>query len=61
MRSTTVGIQTRPQPFCPICGAKMKLRRPKTRQNWEAFWGCQSFPECDGSRSIREDGKPEEN
>ena len=59
MRSTA-GIQTKPEPHCPICGARMKLRRPKRHQNWDAFWGCQEFPDCTGSRNIGENGKPEE-
>ena len=54
------GIQTKPVPHCPICGGRMKLRRPKPQQDWETFWGCQDFPDCKGSRNIGEDGKPEE-
>ena len=53
------GIQTFPIPYCPECGAKMKLRRPKRSQSWMTFWGCSQYPECIGVRDIGEDGKPE--
>lgn len=51
-------IRTNPKPDCPICGAKMRLRRPRPGQRWRAFWGCSQYPECDGSREIGEDGRP---
>jgi len=54
------GIQTYPEPYCPECGAKMVLRRPKSHQSWEPFWGCSQYPECRGSRNIGEDGLPED-
>lgn len=38
----------------------MILHRPKPHQNWKAFWGCQNFPDCKGTRNIGEGGKPEE-
>lgn len=53
------GIQTYPVPYCPDCGAKMMLRRPRPSQDWPAFWGCSQFPNCRGKRGIDEDGKPE--
>jgi ssDNA-binding Zn-finger/Zn-ribbon topoisomerase 1 len=53
------GIQTKPEPYCPLCGAKMALRRPKKHQEWQPFWGCSQYPECTGARNIGEDGKPE--
>lgn len=53
-------MQTKPEPYCPKCGAKMILRRPKPGQSWSPFWGCSQFPECKGTRQIdRETGKPE--
>lgn len=52
-------IQTEPAPFCPVCGAKMKLRRPSPLANWQPFWGCNRWPDCNGSRKIKSDGKPE--
>jgi len=54
-----VGIQTKPEPYCPDCGAKMTLRRPRPGQTWKAFWGCGQYPDCKGKRNIGEDGKPE--
>ena len=51
---------TKPEPYCPVCGAKMKLRKPKSYQSWEPFWGCGQYPDCNGSRNIDEDGCPEE-
>lgn len=54
------GIQTKPEPYCPECGARMVLKRPRPNQGWEPFWGCSRFPDCKGTRQIREDGKPEE-
>lgn len=55
------GIQIKPEPYCPACGAKMVLRRPKLHSvtQWEPFWGCSQFPDCRGTRNIGEDGKPE--
>ncbi len=47
-------IRTKPSPFCPICGAKMVLRRPRPHQNWKPFWGCNTFPDCDGKRQVEE-------
>jgi ssDNA-binding Zn-finger/Zn-ribbon topoisomerase 1 len=28
----------------------MKLRRPRTDDVWHAFWGCQRYPDCDGTQ-----------
>lgn len=53
------GIQTYPEPHCPDCGGRMKLRRPRPSQTWRAFWGCSQYPECRGTRRIAEDGTPE--
>ena len=52
-------IQTKPEPYCPDCGGRMKLRRPVKSQTWDPFWGCTEYPECKGSRNIQEDGRPE--
>ena len=51
-------IHTKPEPYCPDCGAIMVLRRPGDKQVWEPFWGCNRFPDCKGTRSIDEHGKP---
>lgn len=53
-------IRTKPEPVCPECGALMVLRRPKIGQNWQPFWGCKLWPECDGKRQIEPDGTPED-
>lgn len=56
-----MNIRTKPEPYCPNpdCGAKMVLRRPKSYQDWEPFWGCSEYPECRGTRNITDDGLPE--
>lgn len=54
-----VRLQTKPEPFCPECGARMTLRRPRSNQEWKPFWGCSLYPGCQGTRQIREDGRPE--
>ena len=41
-------IQTKPEPACPECGARMRLRRPKSGQ----------YPDCRGTRDIGDDGRP---
>ena len=53
-------IQTKPEPYCPICGAIMVLRRPQPGgREFDAFWGCNRYPDCHGTRNIGADGKPE--
>jgi len=47
-------IRTKPEPYCPACGAKMVLRRPKSHQNFDVFWGCSQYPDCKGSREVAE-------
>ena len=47
-------IRTKPEPFCPECGAKMALRRPKPSQSFDPFWGCSQYPDCRGTRSVTE-------
>ncbi len=56
--SIMVKIITKPEPYCPDCGAKMRLRRPKADQDWPHFWGCSTYPDCKGTRNIDSDGKP---
>lgn len=52
-------IQTKPEPSCPICGAKMSLRRPRKDQDWDTFWGCTQYPACKGTLNIDlHTGKP---
>jgi disulfide bond formation protein DsbB len=53
-------VITKPEPYCPICGAKMVLKRPKPNQDWKPFWGCSQYPDCKGSRGIMDDGTPED-
>jgi DNA topoisomerase-1 len=54
------GIRIHPKPYCPNCGAQMVLRKPKGYKDYDPFWGCSQYPECRGSRNIKEDGTPEE-
>lgn len=42
-------IRVKPEPSCPKCGAPMRLRRPKPDDAWHPFWGCQRYPDCDGT------------
>lgn len=51
-------IRTKPEPYCPDCGAKMVLRT--RRYDGVKFWGCTQYPECRGTRNIMPDGRPEE-
>jgi ssDNA-binding Zn-finger/Zn-ribbon topoisomerase 1 len=53
--SNTSPVQTNP-PYCPRCGAKMILTRPKPSQMWTPFWRCYFYPSCPGIRYIKEDG-----
>lgn len=46
-------IITKPEPWCPECGAKMTLRRPKPEgKQFDPFWGCSRYPDCRGTRNI---------
>ena len=36
-------------PPCPRCGADMRLVKPKRHQR---FWGCPSWPICNGKRTL---------
>lgn len=40
---------------CPRCGSPMVLRETKNSQNaGNQFWGCSNFPQCKGTRSIKQ-------
>ena len=57
-----MNIKTKPEPYCPDCGARMKLRRPRNARlklSWKPFWGCSQYPDCHGRRNIQEDGTAE--
>ena len=58
---TPKAIRTKPVPYCPECGAQMRLRRPNPAwsRQFEPFWGCSAYPDCNGKRNIMEDGRPE--
>lgn len=49
-------VITKPKPYCPICGGRMVLRRPKLGTpkygQFDAFWGCSQYPDCHGKRNI---------
>jgi ssDNA-binding Zn-finger/Zn-ribbon topoisomerase 1 len=47
-------IRTQPVPYCPECGAQMKLRKPRqgALKQFAPFWGCGRYPDCDGTREI---------
>ena len=53
-------MQTKPEPYCPECGAKMVLRRAGlfAPGKFDPFWGCSEYPDCRGTRDIGDDGKP---
>ena len=53
-------IQTKPEPYCPECGAKMQLRKPRPSQHFDPFWGCSQYPGCRGTLNIQENGLPEQ-
>ncbi len=38
------------KPDCPKCESRMVLKKPPAGKHWKAFWGCSTFPECDGTR-----------
>jgi len=40
-------------PSCPKCGKPMRQRTARTGPNTgKSFWGCTSYPECKGIKSI---------
>ena len=51
-------VQTKPEPYCPDCGGRMKLRKPRNGHTWKPYWSCLNFPDCKGKLKIGEDGKP---
>jgi four helix bundle suffix protein len=40
-----------PAPQCPLCGKAMRRRSSAKGE----FWGCSGFPECKGTRPIRQE------
>jgi restriction system protein len=40
-----------PAPECPKCGKPMRRRKSAKGE----FWGCSGFPECKGTRAIRQE------
>lgn len=53
-------IRTSPLPSCPTCGKRMVLRRPKAGgKQFRPFFGCSTWPECDGTRNILPNGLPQ--
>lgn len=43
-------------PNCPKCGAEMKQRTGRQGQNaGKPFWGCSTYPKCNGTRPIEDD------
>lgn len=55
---SNIPIRTNPEPYCPDCGGRMKLRRPPPGKDWRPFWGCSQFPDCKGKRQIDDAGLP---
>ncbi|GFO57563.1 hypothetical protein GMSM_45700 [Geomonas sp. Red276] len=42
-------------PACPKCGAEMRKRTGRTGQNaGNEFWGCSTYPKCNGTRQSEE-------
>lgn len=39
-------------PWCPNCGSEMVKRIPREGQSFESFYGCRSFPRCDGALPL---------
>jgi len=42
-------------PKCPVCGARMKVVRPRPSDSWKPFWGCTKYrvSGCRGSLKYR--------
>ena len=59
--NTNQVVVSKPEPYCPICGAIMRLRKPKPgSKDFKPFWGCNDYPTCKGTRNIdSETGLPE--
>ena len=45
-------------PACPKCGSLMTLRTARLNKK-NKFWGCSTWPTCDGLRSIPKDNELE--
>jgi len=46
-------------PLCPVCAGQMVKRIAQHgRQAGSAFWGCQAFPKCRGTRPFAADSSP---
>lgn len=41
---------------CPKCRGKIVRRDPKPGQRWWPFFGCASYPRCDGKLSYDDVG-----
>jgi hypothetical protein len=37
---------------CPECGHRMTVRQPDRGDDWDAFWGCEAYPDCKHSESM---------
>jgi restriction system protein len=49
------GQSQRTVPVCPRCGAEMKKRIARRGKNaGEEFWGCITYPKCNGILSLKE-------
>lgn len=47
-------------PGCPKCGAEMTRRTARQGANaGQPFWGCTTFPKCNGTRPWEEQSAPE--
>src|SRR5688572_20899641 len=40
-------------PLCPKCDHIMQLRESKKNDSTWKFWGCSSFPKCNGYRAYQ--------
>lgn len=45
-------MRVSPPPLCPVCGMKMRLRRPKPIDRWKPFWGCSAWPQCTATLQV---------
>lgn len=51
----TIRTKAEEPPTCPKCGSVMHLIKPKSGQNWKAFWGCSKYKStgCRGSLDAK--------
>ncbi len=42
------------KPDCPDCGERMTFKKPPPYKRWNAFWGCSTYPKCEGTRHYDE-------